>query len=183
MDAGQPVELVVVNEGPAVELLRSEAAEAGVPLKLLPFQPYERLPEVLGSGDILVVLLEKDAGAFSVPSKTLSYLCSGRPVLGLMPEENLAAQLVNRVGGFVESPDETSVPAAADWVVDVLTDQERWDELCRASRSLAEQEFALATCASQFEAMLLRGADRSPVSVLHQETAPDSLVAAYPIGA
>ena len=25
------------------------------------------------------------AGAFSVPSKTLSYLCAGRPVLGMMP--------------------------------------------------------------------------------------------------
>ncbi|RZI91754.1 MAG: hypothetical protein EOO67_10000, partial [Microbacterium sp.] len=32
----------------------------------------------------------QQAGAFSVPSKTLSYLCAGRPVVGLMPEENAA---------------------------------------------------------------------------------------------
>ena len=183
MDAGQPVELVVVNEGPAVELLRREADEAGVPLRLLPFQPYERLPEVLGSGDILVVLLEKDAGAFSVPSKTLSYLCSGRPVLGLMPEENLAAQLVRRVDGFVDQPDESSVPAAADWVVDVLTDQERWDALGRASRDLAEQEFALAVCASQFEAMLVRSAELRMVSTLAQESAAGGPADAFAIGA
>jgi hypothetical protein len=87
-DAGTPVHLTVVNEGPAVELLREEAARQDVPITLLPFQPYERLPEVLGSGDVLVVLLDKSAGAFSVPSKTLSYLCAGRPVLGLMPEED-----------------------------------------------------------------------------------------------
>ncbi len=79
IDQGQDVRLVVVNQGPAEDLLRAEAERLDVPLTLLPFQPYEQLPEVLGSGDVLVVLLEQDAGAFSVPSKTLSYLCAGRP--------------------------------------------------------------------------------------------------------
>ena len=95
-DAGVPVHLTVVNEGPAVDVLRDEAERLDVPITLLPFQPYERLPEVLGSGDVLVVLLDASAGAFSVPSKTLSYLCAGRPVLGLMPAENLAARWSRR---------------------------------------------------------------------------------------
>ncbi|MCW2839676.1 MAG: glycosyl transferase family 1 [Aeromicrobium sp.] len=77
--AGRDVTLVVVNEGPAVELLRSEARRLDVPLPLLPFGPYERLSEVLATGDLLVVLLDQQAGAFSVPSKTLSYLCAGTP--------------------------------------------------------------------------------------------------------
>ena len=89
---------------PAGDVLRAEAERLDVPLTLLPFQPYDRLSEVLGRGDILVVLLEQDAGAFSVPSKTLSYLCAGRPVLGLMPSENLAAQLIDEVGGCVLPP-------------------------------------------------------------------------------
>jgi len=42
---------------------------------------------------VLLVVLDKSAGAFSVPSKTLSYLCAARPILGLMPDENLAAHL------------------------------------------------------------------------------------------
>ena len=110
---GQPVRLAVVNEGPAAGVLRVEAERLGVPLTLLPFQPYERLPEVLGSGDILVVLLKQDAGAFSVPSKTLSYLCAGRPILGLMPAENLASELVLEAEGFVLTPSEESLPSAA----------------------------------------------------------------------
>lgn len=108
-DAGKPVRLVVVNEGPAVEVLQDEARRLDVPVTLLPFQPYERLPEVLGSGDVLVVLLEQEAGAFSVPSKTLSYLCAGRPVLGLMPGENLASSLVTRAGGLVLPPADGSL--------------------------------------------------------------------------
>jgi glycosyltransferase involved in cell wall biosynthesis len=154
IDAGRPVQLVVVNQGPAEQVLRDEATRLDVPLLLLPFQPYERLSEVLGSGDVLVVLLEQDAGAFSVPSKTLSYLCAGRPVLGLMPAENLAAVLVSKVDGCVLPPDDTSLPAAAAWVDEVLADDERKAALGKASRALAEQEFELAGCADRFEALL-----------------------------
>lgn len=153
-DAGQPVRLVVVNEGPAVDVLRQEAERLGVGATLLPFQPYERLSEVLGSGDVLVVLLEQEAGAFSVPSKTLSYLCAGRPVLGLMPGENLAASLVSRAGGLVLPPADDSLAAAAEWTARVLRDPDLREELGEASRDLAEQEFALDTCASRFEQLL-----------------------------
>jgi colanic acid biosynthesis glycosyl transferase WcaI len=154
IDAGRPVRLVVVNQGPAVLVLREEAQRHDVPLLLLPFQPYERLSEVLGSGDVLVVLLEQDAGAFSVPSKTLSYLCAGRPILGLMPAENLAATLVGSVDGCVLPPSEASLPEAATWVRDVLEDGERARELGKQARTLAEREFALAGCADRFEAIL-----------------------------
>jgi glycosyltransferase involved in cell wall biosynthesis len=156
IDGGRPVQLVVVNQGPAEEVLREEATRLDVPLLLLPFQPYGRLSEVLGSGDVLVVLLEQDAGAFSVPSKTLSYLCAGRPVLGLMPSENLAATLVSRVDGCVLPPDESSLPAAAAWVHDVLADGERRAALGKAARALAEQEFDLTRCADRFEDLLRR---------------------------
>lgn len=158
--AGVDVQLVVVNEGPAEAVLRDEAAALQVPLTLLPFQPYERLSEVLGSGDILVVLLEQDAGAFSVPSKTLSYLCAGRPILGLMPAENLAAQLVSSVDGKVLAPEESSLVEAADWAVEVLRDRDRAARLGAASRQLAEREFALEGCADRFE-HILTGASSS----------------------
>lgn len=154
LDSGQDVRLVVVNEGPGAEVVQVESERLGVPYTLLPFQPYERLPEVLGSGDVLVVLLDKDAGAFSVPSKTLSYLCAGRPVLGLMPAENLAATLVDRVSGCVLPPEPESLAAAAEWANGVFADTERADELGRLARELAEEEFALEACADRFEAIL-----------------------------
>lgn len=166
IDAGFPVRLVVVNTGPAEQVVRDEARRLGVPLTLLPFQPYERLPEVLGSGDVLVVLLEQDAGAFSVPSKTLSYLCAGRPVLGLMPSENIAAQLVSSAHGRVLPPDATSLDAASEWVGSVLADAERRSLLGCTARSLAEQEFAIDGAADRFQAILVQAVERrrSPAS-------------------
>jgi len=153
-EAGTPVRLVVVTEGPAEAVLREEAGRLDVPLTLLPFQPYERLSEVLGSGDVLVVLLEQDAGAFSVPSKTLSYLCAGRPIAGFMPAENLASRLVGDVDGLVVPPNAGSLPAAATWVTGVLADSGERDRLGKQSRALAEREFALEGCADLFERIL-----------------------------
>jgi colanic acid biosynthesis glycosyl transferase WcaI len=156
IDAGTPVRLVVVNEGPAEPVVRAEAERLGVPLTLLPFQPYERLPEVLASGDVLMVLLEQSAGAFSVPSKTLSYLCAGRPILGMMPAENLASQLVSGVDSCVVPPLESSVAEAAAWVAAVLADPEEQARLGKNARALAEREFALEGCADRFEEILVR---------------------------
>jgi glycosyltransferase involved in cell wall biosynthesis len=151
---GEQVRLVVVNDGPAVPVIKEAAAARGVELTLLPFQPYERLPEVLGAGDVLVVLLAADAGEFSVPSKTLSYLCAGRPVLGLMPADNLAATLLRQAGSAVFPPEESSLADAATWVREVLNDPARAESLGKESRALAEREFALEDCASQFENIL-----------------------------
>ncbi|HET7735967.1 MAG TPA: glycosyltransferase family 4 protein [Nocardioidaceae bacterium] len=160
-ELGTDVQLVVVNTGPAEHLVRETARRLDVPLTYLPFQPYERLPEVLGTGDMLVVLLERSAGAFSVPSKTLSYLCAGRPVVGLMPAENLAAELLERAGCAVLPPDESSIDSAAKWVADVLTDDTKQAVLAARTRALAESEFALEGCADRFEQILLASGRRS----------------------
>ena len=153
-DTGVDAELVVVNEGPAADVIRDEATRLEVPVTLLPYQPYDRLPEVLGSGDVLLVLLDQRAGAFSVPSKTLSYLCAGRPVLGLMPLENAASALVERAGGAVFTPQSASIPAAGAWVAEVLGDAERRERIGVASRALAEDEFTAERCIDRFEALL-----------------------------
>lgn len=154
-DAGVPAELVVINEGPAVPVVKSAAEELDVPLTLMPFQPYERLSEVLGAGDLLVVLLERDAGAFSVPSKTLSYMCAGRPILGLMPLENQAATLVTESGGAVFPPETSSVAPAALWAAEVLASPAEAQAIGRQARAVAEQRFSLTGCARQFESILL----------------------------
>ena len=154
LDRGQAVRLVVVSEGAAVEAIRNEAARLDVETTLLPFQPYDRLPEVLASGDVLLVLLEAGAGEFSVPSKTLSYLAAGRPIVGLMPVENLAGELILEAGGYVAAPHEDELEGAADWVTGLLGSSDRRQELGRRARTLAEQEFSLTDAADRFESIL-----------------------------
>ena len=93
------VRILVISEGPGVDWLRNEAQQRGLQnLVLMPFQPFECMPDVLGCADVLVAILEPDAGVFSVPSKVLTYLCAGKPLLAAMPAENLAARTIKRAG-------------------------------------------------------------------------------------
>jgi colanic acid biosynthesis glycosyl transferase WcaI len=92
-------DVVVISEGMGATRLRELQEQRPLPnLKLLPFQPFGDYPDILGAADVLVALLEPTAGTFSVPSKVLSYLCAGRPILGAIPPENLAARTIERAG-------------------------------------------------------------------------------------
>lgn len=67
------VRIVVVSEGIGADWLKEKKEERGLAnLILLGYQPFDRLPEVLASGDVLTGVLEEDAGIFSVPSKVLT---------------------------------------------------------------------------------------------------------------
>jgi putative colanic acid biosynthesis glycosyltransferase WcaI len=101
-ESRQDVVIVVIAQGKGAEWLRanSNKRDASV-LRFLPFQPYERLSEVLSSAHVLISLLDEDCGEFAVPSKTLTYLCAGRPILIASPLNNLAARIVMRAGAGV----------------------------------------------------------------------------------
>lgn len=146
--------VAVVSEGPGSDwLAREGAGEPG--LLLLPYQPYERLPEVLASADVLLALLEPDAGLFSVPSKVLTYLCAARPLLVSVARDNLAARVVERSGGGLVVP--PNDPEALTEAAGALhADEGLRLELGRRARSYAETAFDLTRIADQFEQVLER---------------------------
>jgi glycosyltransferase involved in cell wall biosynthesis len=144
--------VAVVSEGPGTEWLAREGAGESA-LRLLPYQPYERLPEVLASADVLVALLEPDAGAFSVPSKVLTYLCAERPLLVSVARDNLAARIVERSGGgIVVAPKDAGALVAAAGALQA--EESLRAELGRRARSYAETAFDVEAIADRFEAVL-----------------------------
>jgi glycosyltransferase involved in cell wall biosynthesis len=150
-DAG---EMIVISEGMGAEWLEREAAAAGVRrLRLLPFQPFERLPDVQGAADVLVAILEPDAGVFSVPSKVLSYMCAGRAILGAMPRQNLAARTIVEAGaGVVVEPDDAAAFRAAAEAL--LANPAQLAAHGAAARKYAENAFDIQQIADRFLAIL-----------------------------
>ena len=151
---------MVVSEGMGERRLREMLRERPLPnLRLLPFQPIERYPDILGAADVLVALLEPTAGTFSVPSKVLSYLCAGRPVLAAIPPENLAARTIERAGaGLVVYPtDEEGFLVAAKRLrfEDVLR-----QGTGRAARAYAESTFDTDRITDRFEVVIERAMAR-----------------------
>ncbi|MCM0019816.1 MAG: glycosyltransferase family 4 protein [Tagaea sp.] len=148
--------VVVISEGPGAEWL---AGLALANLRVLPFQPFARLGETLAAADVLVAVLESDAGVFSVPSKVLTYLCVGRPILAAIPPENLAARLIGREGaGLAVSPADRAGFAAAAKSLAENPDL----RAAQGAKALdyARRTFDIAAVATRFEA-ILEGAVRS----------------------
>jgi len=116
-DAVPDAAVVVISEGEGMDWLAGEQLRTPRPnLVLLPYQPFAELPDVLGAADVLITLLDPAAGRYSVPSKTLTYLCAGRPIIASVPAENAAARLVAERAGagvVVEPGDAEAIVTAA----------------------------------------------------------------------
>jgi colanic acid biosynthesis glycosyl transferase WcaI len=154
-------EVVVISQGAGSEWLRERRSTAPN-LRLLPFQPFEDLPDVLGAADVLVAVLEPDAGVFSVPSKVLTYLCAGRPLLLAVPTENLAARIVDeQEAGLVAPP--TDPIAFLSAAGTLASDAERRARLGSNARAYAERHFDIDAITDSFEAVLSPSSHREPV--------------------
>ncbi|MDG4594405.1 MAG: glycosyltransferase family 4 protein [Candidatus Contendobacter sp.] len=148
------VRLIVISEGLGADYLaRAKRQHALDHLILLPFQPYAWMPQILGAADVLVALLEPSAGVFAVPSKVLTYLCAGRPLLLAVPPENLAARIVReQEAGIVVAPDDRAgFLAGARRLLDEPALRER---LARKGRAYAEANFDIDRIRDRFETVL-----------------------------
>ncbi len=85
-----------------------EAAAAGLPnVRFADYQPRDRLPEVLATGDVHVVPLKRGLARSSVPSKTYSILAAGRPLLASVDAGTEVARVVEQAScGRSVAPDD-----------------------------------------------------------------------------
>jgi colanic acid biosynthesis glycosyl transferase WcaI len=152
--ADEAVQIVVISEGLGASWLAEKQVALGLAnLVLLPYQPFSELANVLGAADVLIAVLEPDAGVFSVPSKVLSYLCAERPLLLAVPPENLAAKIVaQHEAGLVTSPNDTAAfVQAAD---SLRQDGALRERLGGNGRGYAETHFNIEKITDQFETII-----------------------------
>jgi colanic acid biosynthesis glycosyl transferase WcaI len=135
-------------------------------LMTLPVQPFADFADVLGAADVFVALLEEDAGSFSAPSKVLSYLCAGRPILLAAPLDNVASRTVNDAGaGLAVPPGEVAeLIRAAERLYESQAERQA---MAAAGRAHAEANFDIQGIADRFEAVFrqvtARRAPQSPI--------------------
>lgn len=153
--------IVVVSQGKGRNWLEERSADLPQGrLILRDFVPYEVLPTVMASADVLITILEPGASRYSVPSKMLSYMCAGRPVLAAMSERNSASQVVVREGlGVVVDDGDPNAMARA--LRRMLDDPEETAAMGRRARKVAERDFSIVTIADRFEELL----DLAPAAV------------------
>ena len=140
-------DVAYVANGGGVRADELREAAADLPnLTVVGYQPAERVPEVLVTADVHVVLLRAGLGASSVPSKIYSALAAGRPLVASVDEGTEAARVLDEAGaGLAVPPDDLDAFVSA---VERLVDNpelratmgaagRRWAERWRSPTSVA----------------------------------------------
>jgi glycosyltransferase involved in cell wall biosynthesis len=90
------IEFVFVGDGPGQDRLAQERAKRQLNnIRLLPYQPADRLRQVLESGDVHIVSMRHEAAGMLVPCKIYSALAAKRPVIFVGPVHCEAARIIN----------------------------------------------------------------------------------------
>jgi len=145
---------VIVGEGLKKAELKKRAGELGTDnVRFLPFQPYEDLPRLLASSDVLLVPLDKEKSQMSVPSKLYNFLAAGRPVLGLAPPYSEVAALIRETrSGDVIPPDD--VAGIGEAVLRLKGDPDARRELASNARRYVVDNFSRKMIMNRYETLL-----------------------------
>jgi colanic acid biosynthesis glycosyl transferase WcaI len=130
-------------------------------VRFAPYQPKDRLAEVLATGDIHLVPLRAGLARSSVPSKSYSVLAAGRPLLASVDPGTEVARMVEQAGcGVAVPPDDPAAFLAG--LRRLLADPARARAMGHAGRVWVEHWASPAAVAAAYEALFdeLNGRDR-----------------------
>lgn len=146
----------VFSEGEVAAGLGSQALAEGLAnLAVHPWVSIEELALMLSGADIFVAVIEAEAGIYSVPSKVLSYLAIGRPILASVPPDNLAARLIaSNEAGYVAAPGEDS--ALIERARELAANAALRERLGDNGRAYAARAFDIRAIAERFETIIRR---------------------------
>lgn len=132
-------------------------AQAGARLgKTVHFHGFQALPIALAfmrSADLGIVSLQPKVIASAFPSKTMTYLAEGLPLLAMVEPESALAQLVREhgVGAAVEQSNPEELAAA---IARIVAAPEEHEQMREQARQLSEAEFVPAAALAKWDQLL-----------------------------
>jgi colanic acid biosynthesis glycosyl transferase WcaI len=90
---------------------------------------------------------------FNVPSKLMTLMARGLPILAIVPPESEVARIVETSGGGWIA-DSALPDNAARLVAEIVGDRGELERRAGAARAFAERHFSIEHVAAQFEAVL-----------------------------
>ena len=155
-DAG--ISWVLVGDGemrPAlVEAARARNLSAPA-IVFVPFQDEDQMAEMFGSADVLLLSQVRDVKDTVIPSKLLTYMAAGRPVLAAVNGGSQGAEiLLEAEGGTLIPPEDPAALAAAALALKALPAEVRGTMAAR-NRAYAERHFDQRRIVSAHESFML----------------------------
>lgn len=152
----QHIRFVFVGDGANREKLVTQAVDLRLHnVKFIPFQPRERLPEVLATSDVSLVSLQSGVGDSSLPSKTFPILASGRPVLAVADKGSGLWNLMQQSQGGVCVPP-SNPKSLAEKILVLEQSPGLRQQMANNAREFALQFHSRKSAAQRFESILQR---------------------------
>jgi colanic acid biosynthesis glycosyl transferase WcaI len=150
------IAFVIVGEGSALGQLREYChAYNAYNVRLRPFEPREKLPELLSAADVGLVVQKREVTAFNLPSKIPVLLASGCAIVASVPATGTAKEAVERSGGGVVVPPENP-EALANAILELYKNPNRVKDLGHNGRQYAEDFFSCDQAIQQYESLFYR---------------------------
>lgn len=142
---------LIVGDGVERPRLERKAREIGLAsVRFLPMQPRERYPAVLQASDVCLTTLHAEVRTPVVPSKILSIMAAGRPVVAALNSDGDAPRLIAKADcGLCVPPEDPH--ALAEAVLRLYHDPSLREQLGRNGRRYAEEHFSVGVCANKYE--------------------------------
>ncbi len=145
------IALLLVGDGvekPGLEKMAADLKLTNV--TFLPMQPKEEYLNVLHASDLCLVTLRKEVKTPVVPSKILSIMAAGRPVLASLPLDGDAPRLISEAqAGVCLPPGEPELLAQA--ILEFSQDEARGDQMGASGRQYAVEHLSLQSCVGRLE--------------------------------
>jgi colanic acid biosynthesis glycosyl transferase WcaI len=171
------ITFVIVGEANGLQRLQQECLEQGADnVLLLPFQPREKLPDMLAAADVSLVVQKQNVISFNMPSKIQVLLASGRALVASVPDSGTAARAIHQSGGGVVVPPEEP-QALADAILDLYKAPEKVNSLGYNSRKFAVENYSFDSALNQYESLFY--AVTEPRPVLQPVLQPATIKPAY----
>jgi glycosyltransferase involved in cell wall biosynthesis len=143
--------LVFLLVGDGVDRANIQSMSSGLPnVRFMPMQPKEKYPSVLAAADVCLVTLRPEVATPVVPSKLLTIMAAGRPVLASMPLAGDAPRIIAESGAGIAC-EAGNARGLADAILYLKKNRETADRMAENGRRFAEQHFSRKACVREFE--------------------------------
>jgi colanic acid biosynthesis glycosyl transferase WcaI len=170
----QAIQWILVGDGEERLLLERESAvRAPHTVRMLPLQPVEVLPHMYAEADLLLLNQKSTVEDAVIPSKLLTYMAAGRPIVAAVSARSEAAHHIARAGCGVVIPSEDP-QALADTVLRLSSDPELRTQLGANGRAYAETHFTKRAVLRQYDLFFDRICDDPMPNGLSAQPRPSS---------
>lgn len=152
----QDIAFLIVGDGVEKARLQKKAqAMALSNVIFLPMQPRHRYPQIIQASDVSLATLHAEVKTPVVPSKILSIMAVGRPVIAALNTAGDAPKLIEDAHcGLVLPPEDPQ--GLAEAILKLYNDRESCKQMGENGRDYAEKELSLRKAADRYEELFSR---------------------------